>query len=97
MLKMFVLTNSSARYASKNLSKLVSENPDLGGKRTGKLLAHFMNVVADSWATGPLGPMGLEVLFSPRGSLPGPGLATDDKARHEHNRWIVLQGRAFSR
>ncbi|CAE7250253.1 unnamed protein product, partial [Symbiodinium sp. CCMP2456] len=47
MLKMFVLTNSTAKYASKNLSKLVSEHPDLGGKRTGKLLAHFMNVVAD--------------------------------------------------
>ena len=47
MLKMFVLTNNTAKYASKSLSKLVSEHPDLGGKRTGKLLAHFMNVVAD--------------------------------------------------
>ena len=65
MLKMFVLTNSSARYASKNLSKLVSENPDLGGKRTGKLLAHFMNVVADQWAKAPLGPRGWRCCFLP--------------------------------
>ncbi|CAE7258577.1 unnamed protein product [Symbiodinium sp. CCMP2592] len=44
MLKLFVLTASSCKWAS-SLAKVVARTPELGAKRTGKLLNHFLSVL----------------------------------------------------
>ncbi|CAE6948315.1 unnamed protein product [Symbiodinium sp. CCMP2592] len=45
MLKLFVLTASSCKWASTSLAKVVARTPELGAKRTGKLLNHFLSVL----------------------------------------------------
>ncbi|CAE7196368.1 unnamed protein product [Symbiodinium sp. CCMP2592] len=45
MLKLFVMTASSCKWASTSLAKVVARTPELGAKRTGKLLNHFLSVL----------------------------------------------------
>ncbi|CAE7775593.1 unnamed protein product [Symbiodinium sp. CCMP2592] len=43
--KLFVMTASSCKWASTSLSKVVARTPELGAKRTGKLLNRFLSVL----------------------------------------------------
>ncbi|CAE7715320.1 unnamed protein product [Symbiodinium sp. CCMP2592] len=45
MLKLFVMTASSCKWASTSLARVVARTPELGAKRTGKLLNHFLSVL----------------------------------------------------